>query len=76
VTEVLAGLLLVSGLTTEVFKFAQGMQVRTHGCSCLHTWLFLSAHMAVPVSTHGCSCHTLSLDPARPSCMQPVRAAL
>lgn len=29
VTEVLAGLLLVSGLTTEVVKFAQGMQVGT-----------------------------------------------
>lgn len=30
VTEVLAGLLLVSGLTTEVVKFAQGMQVGRH----------------------------------------------
>jgi uncharacterized membrane protein YphA (DoxX/SURF4 family) len=31
VTEVLAGLLLVSGLATEVVKFAQGMQVCHNG---------------------------------------------
>lgn len=30
-TEVLAGVLLVSGLTTEVVKFAQGMQVMGGG---------------------------------------------
>lgn len=32
VTEVLAGLLLVSGLTTEVYKFASGMQVGAGQC--------------------------------------------
>jgi uncharacterized membrane protein YphA (DoxX/SURF4 family) len=35
VTEVLAGLLLVSGLVTEVVKFAQGMQVSTDYCTTI-----------------------------------------
>lgn len=34
-TEVLAGLLLVSGLVTEVVKFAQGMQVSTDYCTTI-----------------------------------------
>lgn len=58
VTEVLAGLLLVSGLTTEVVKFAQGMQVRTHELlsSYIHTntvhYDILPAHEGVSSMPH------------------------
>lgn len=70
VTEVLAGLLLVSGLTTEVVKFAQGMQVRVAHYSSLS----LASQAAVLL---GCAGHgrpqSLWLKQCRPATLTCCR---